>query len=205
MRLPRIQIKAYEMRALHSGLTWVFGYQKSSLNIVLGLVCKMEPQNQTFLEVSCPWTASGLPHRYHISFPPLEKLEECWERSLEGCCFEKTGTHSTSCADWVRGCRRRAWGRAWGKSEVCHRWCTPKGCLPLLPLSLPQTSCRFAVIPQGLVCFFPSAGTSPVCGCPCCLSSYRILGFLSHTLSDLLKDLMHTGPPPPFPSCRSLS
>lgn len=115
-------------------LTWVLGYQKSSLNTVWGLFCKMEPQNQTCLEVSCPWATSGLPHRWHISVVPLGKQGEHWQWSLRDCCFEEAGTHSSSCADWVRGCQRRAWG----KSEVCYGWCACEVCLPLLPLSSPN-------------------------------------------------------------------
>lgn len=138
MRFPRIHINAYEMRALYPRLTWVLGYQKSSLKTIWGFFCKMEPQNQTCLEVSCPWATSGLPHRWHVSVVPLGKLGEHWQQSLGDCCFKEAGTPSTSWAGWVSGYQRRAGARARGKSEVCHGWCTCEICLLLLPHSSPN-------------------------------------------------------------------
>lgn len=85
---------------LYSSLTSVFGYQKSSQNTLWGLFCKMGTQNQTCLDVSCPWATSSLPHRWHVFVVPLEKLRGHWQRSLGDCCFEEALTPPAVQTEW---------------------------------------------------------------------------------------------------------
>lgn len=91
-----------------------------------------EPQNQTCLEVFCPWAISGLPHRCHITVIPLGKLGEHWQRTSGDCCLEEAGTPPAV---------KTGWGKARGEPAERARFVmvgTPTVCLPVLPLSSPN-------------------------------------------------------------------